>query len=119
VFDFTLGNPDLDPPLRLKEELIAASRDETPGVHGYMPNAGLPAVRQALAEALGRQYGEPFRPQDIILTCGAAGGLNVALKAILDPGDEVLLFAPYFPEYFFYADNQRALTWTWGAWEKV
>ena len=105
VFDFTLGNPDLEPPTRFKEELIAAARDETPGVHGYMPNAGLLASRQALAAALEKQYGESFQAQDLVLTCGAAGGLNVALKAILDPGDEVVIFAPYFPEYFFYADN--------------
>jgi len=105
VFDFTLGNPDLEPPARFKEELIAAARDETPGVHGYMPNAGLLASRQALAAALQQQYGESFQAQDLILTCGAAGGLNVALKAILDPGNEVVIFAPYFPEYFFYADN--------------
>lgn len=105
VFDFTLGNPDLEPPARFKEELIAAAREETPGLHGYMPNAGLWATREALARHLRERYGEPFEAGDLILTCGAAGGLNVALKAILDPGDEVVIFAPYFPEYFFYADN--------------
>lgn len=105
VFDFTLGNPDLEPPARFKEELIAAAREETPGIHGYMPNAGLWATREAMARHLRERYGEPFVAGDLILTCGAAGGLNVALKAILDPGDEVVIFAPYFPEYFFYADN--------------
>jgi aspartate aminotransferase len=109
VFDFTLGNPDLEPPARFKEALIAAARDETPGVHGYMPNAGLLAARQALAASLQHQYGEPFEAKDLVLTCGAAGGLNVALKAILDPGDEVVIFAPYFPEYFFYADNHGGI----------
>ncbi len=99
VFDFTLGNPDLEPPARFKEELIAAARDETPGLHGYMP------AREALARHLQAQYREPFGAGDLVITCGAAGGLNVALKAILDPGDEVVIFAPYFPEYFFYADN--------------
>ncbi len=109
VFDFTLGNPDLEPPARFKEALVAAARDETPGVHSYMPNAGLLNCRQALAVSLQQQYGEPFEAQDLILSCGAAGGLNVALKAILDPGDEVVIFAPYFPEYFFYADNHGGI----------
>jgi aspartate aminotransferase len=105
VYDFSLGNPDLEPPAEFKEALIAAARDETPGLHAYMPNAGLPAVRQTLAAGLQQQYGEPFAATDLVLTCGASGGLNVALKAVLDPGDEVVIFAPFFPEYFFYADN--------------
>lgn len=105
VFDFTLGNPDLEPPAGFKEALQAAAADATPGLHGYMPNAGLPAVRQTLAAELSARYQVALAAQDLILTCGAAGGLNIALKALLDPGDEVLIFAPYFPEYFFYADN--------------
>jgi aspartate aminotransferase len=109
VFDFSLGNPDLEPPAAFQEALVAAARDETPGVHGYMPNAGLPAAREALAAYLQRRYGEPFEAGDLILTCGAAGGLNAALKAILDPGDEVVIFAPFFPEYFFYVDNHGGI----------
>jgi aspartate aminotransferase len=105
VYDFTLGNPDLEPPPRFKEALAAAVADRTPGLHSYMPNAGLLFARRALAAQLQRQYGQPFGPVDLVLTCGAAGGLNVALKALLDPGDEVLVFAPFFPEYLFYADN--------------
>ncbi|MFZ5450060.1 MAG: pyridoxal phosphate-dependent aminotransferase [Thermodesulfobacteriota bacterium] len=105
VYDFTLGNPDLEPPLRLKEELVKAAADPRPGLHSYMPNAGLLATRQALAEMLSRRHHLEFKAQDVILTCGAAGGLNVILKALLDPGDEVLVLAPYFPEYLFYADN--------------
>lgn len=105
VFDFTLGNPDLEPPPRFKEELLAAARDLTPGLHSYMPNAGLLPARQALAENLSQIYGLPFSAQDLVLTCGAAGGLNIVLKALLDPGEEVILFAPYFPEYLFYVDN--------------
>jgi aspartate aminotransferase len=105
VFDFTIGNPDLEPPRQFKEALLAAVRDETPGIHGYMPNAGLLTAREAMAGYLRRHYGEPFQADDLILTCGAAGGLNVILKAVLDPGDEVVIFAPFFPEYFFYADN--------------
>ncbi len=105
VFDFTLGNPDLEPPPRFKEELAAAAQDPRPGLHGYMPNAGLPEPRQALAAHLGRVHRLEFRADDLILTCGAAGALNVILKTILDPGDEVIVFAPYFVEYLAYADN--------------
>jgi aspartate aminotransferase len=109
VYDFTLGNPDLEPPPRLKEELIKAAADPRPGLHSYMPNAGLLPTRQALAEMLCRNHHLDFTAWDIILTCGAAGGLNVVLKALLDPGDEVLILAPYFPEYLFYADNHGGI----------
>jgi aspartate aminotransferase len=105
VYDFTLGNPDLEPPPRFKEELVKAARDPSPRLHSYMPNAGLLATRQALAGMLSRLHGLEFGAQDLILTCGASGGLNVILKALLDPGDEVVILAPYFPEYLFYADN--------------
>lgn len=109
VCDFTLGNPDLEPPPRFKEALRQAAADPRPGLHGYMPNAGLPAAREALAASLRQRYGEPFTAGDLILTCGAAGGLNIALKALLDPGDEVIILAPYFPEYLFYVDNHGGL----------
>jgi aspartate aminotransferase len=105
VFDFTLGNPDLEPPRRFKEALLEAARDPSPGLHGYMTNAGLLNTRQALAGHLHTMYHQDFGPGDLVLTCGAAGALNVIFKAILDPGDEVIVFAPYFPEYLFYADN--------------
>jgi aspartate aminotransferase len=105
VFDFTLGNPDLEPPARFKEELRAAVQDPRPGLHSYMPNAGLIATRQALAKHLARVHGLDFKSDDLIVTCGAAGGLNVILKTLLDPGDEVVVLAPFFPEYLFYADN--------------
>ncbi len=109
VCDFTLGNPDLEPPPRFKEALREAAADPRPGLHGYMPNAGLPAAREALAAFLRQRYGELFTAGDLILTCGAAGGLNLALKALLDPGDEVIILAPYFPEYLFYVDNHGGL----------
>jgi aspartate aminotransferase len=105
VYDFTLGNPDLEPPARFKEELKAAARDPRPGLHGYMSNAGLMETRQALAHYLSRLHSLDFAASDLVLTCGAAGGLNVIFKALLDPGDEVVVFAPYFPEYLFYVDN--------------
>lgn len=105
VCDFTLGNPDLEPPPRFKEELLAAVRDPRPGLHSYMPNAGLAGPRHALAEHLSRLHQMSFQTDDVVLTCGAAGALNVILKALLDPDDEVVVFAPYFPEYLFYTDN--------------
>ncbi len=109
IYDFTLGNPDLEPPTRLKEELMKAAADPRPGLHSYMPNAGLLNTRQALAERLSRDHHLDFKAHDLILTCGAAGGLNVIFKALLDPGDEVLILAPYFPEYFFYVDNHGGI----------
>jgi aspartate aminotransferase len=105
VFDFTLGNPDLEPPPRFKAELLAAVQDPRPGLHAYMPNAGLLATREALAGYLSRLHGLDFTAADLVLTCGAAGALNLIFKTILDPGDEVVVFAPYFPEYLFYVDN--------------
>jgi aspartate aminotransferase len=105
VSDFTLGNPDLEPPARFKEALLEAVQDTSPGLHGYMTNAGLLNSRQALAGHLHTMYHQDFGPEDLVLTCGAAGALNVIFKAILDPGDEVIVLSPYFPEYLFYADN--------------
>ncbi len=105
VCDFTLGNPDLEPPPRFKAALLAAARDSRPGLHGYMANAGLPETRQALAEHLGRVHQLDFTADDLVLTVGAAGALNIIFKTILDPGDEVVVLAPYFVEYLTYADN--------------
>ncbi len=105
VYDFILGNPDLEPPPRFKEALVEAARDPRPGLHSYMPNAGLLETRQALAGHLSRMYQRDFSPGDLVLTCGAAGALNVIFKTLLDPGDEVVILAPYFPEYLFYIDN--------------
>ncbi len=105
VFDFTLGNPDLEPPAAFKEALLAAVQDLRPGLHAYMPNAGLLATRQAVADHLSQVHGLPFTADEIIMTCGAAGALNVILKAILDPWDEVIVLAPFFPEYLFYVEN--------------
>lgn len=105
VMDFTLGNPDLEPPAQFKEELAAAVQDPRPGLHGYMPNSGLVPARQAVAHHLSRVHHLDFKTDDVILTCGAAGALNVILKVLLDPGDEVVVLAPFFPEYLFYADN--------------
>ena len=105
VFDFCLGNPNLEPPARFKEVLVDAAKASGSGHHGYMPNTGYASVRQAVAEFLSREQGVAVTADEVIMTCGAAGALNVILKAILDPGDEMITPAPYFVEYGFYADN--------------
>jgi aspartate aminotransferase len=105
VFDFTLGNPDLEPPDAVKAALLEAVRDPGRGLHSYMPNAGLPGTRHNLAAHLAGVHQLPFGQDDIILTCGAAGALNVILKALLDPWEEVIILAPFFPEYLFYIEN--------------
>ncbi|MCL4500920.1 MAG: pyridoxal phosphate-dependent aminotransferase [Deltaproteobacteria bacterium] len=109
VCDFTLGNPDLEPPRQFKEALLAAARDPRPGLHGYMANAGLPETRQALAKHLSLVHRLDFTADDLILTVGAAGALNIIFKAILDPGDEVVVLAPYFVEYLTYVDNHGGI----------
>lgn len=105
VFDFSLGNPNLEPPARFKEVLADMATAPGLGHHSYMPNIGYPAVRQAVAEFVSIEQDLEITTDEVIMTCGAAGALNVSLKAILDPGDEVITPAPYFVEYGFYADN--------------
>lgn len=106
VCDFSLGNPDLAPPRAVAQALReVADTAERPFAFGYMPNFGYPATRQALAGHLSREQGVAVAPADLVLTCGAAGALNSILRAVLEPGDEVLCPAPYFVEYAFYVQN--------------
>lgn len=105
VCDFSLGNPVLEPPPAVLEALAAAAAPKAAGAHRYMPNAGYPEVRAAVAASLRAQTGTPFEARHVVMSVGAGGGLNVVMKTLLDPGDEVLLLAPYFPEYDFYVDN--------------
>lgn len=105
VYDFSLGNPDYEPPAPVIETMKKFIMDETPYLHRYMNNAGFPDVRQVIADSVSRDTGLPVTAGNIIMTCGAAGGLNVVLKTILNPEDEVIVFAPYFVEYGFYAGN--------------
>lgn len=107
VFDFSLGNPNVPPPPELKKALLEVARDERPGVHAYMPNAGFPETRSAVASKLSRDHGVKLSADHVIMTCGAAGALNVILKTLLDPGDEVIIPAPYFVEYQSYVDNHN------------
>lgn len=105
VCDFSLGNPDLPPPPEFQRVLLEVAADERPGVHGYMPNRGWPEVCAAVAARVSREQEMAVSGDAIVMTCGAAGGLNVVLKALLDPGDEVIILAPFFVEYHFYVDN--------------
>lgn len=105
VYDFTLGNPMNEPPAAFRQQLLALASQPVPGMHRYMSNAGYIETRQAVAEVLSENSGMKFAPEQVVMTVGAGGGLNVAFKAILNPGDEVIALAPYFVEYGFYVDN--------------
>ena len=105
VFDLSLGNPVMQPPAEFFDELRRIANDPAPGIHRYMPNAGYAETRDAVAAQLFSETGLGFGADDIVMTCGAGGALNVALKTLLDTGDEVIIFAPFFVEYHFYADN--------------
>lgn len=105
VFDFSLGNPDLPPPAGFAAAVKDLIAQDTRGAHGYMPNAGFPDAREAIAKRVSKDQGVQIVGSHLIASCGAAGGLNVVLKTILDPGDEVVVVKPYFAEYGFYIDN--------------
>lgn len=105
VFDFSLGNPDVPPPPKFHEIMVETAAEELPGQHAYMPNGGLPWVREAIAARMSTEQGIAVNAGDMLMSCGAAGAINVVMKALLNPGEEVLLLAPYFVEYSFYVDN--------------
>jgi aspartate aminotransferase len=129
VFDFSLGNPDLEPPSAFVDALKAAASTVEAGTHAYMPNAGYPFARDQMAAKVSAEHAmtvagsvgshpegnnpagasQALTGDDVILTVGAAGAINVFLKTILNPGDEVLVITPYFAEYSFYIDNHRGI----------
>ena len=109
VFDLSLGNPIVEPPEQFKQELVRLAQSTAPGMHRYMPNAGYPETRQAVAETLAQETGLPFSLSDVVMACGAAGAANVGLRTILNPGDEVIILAPYFVEYIYYIDNHNGV----------
>jgi aspartate aminotransferase len=109
VFDLTLGNPVMEPPKEFKEKLLEEVKRSEPGMHRYMPNAGYEWVRDAVAKYYQEETGLDFGVKHIIMTVGAAGALNVVLKTILEPGDEVIILSPYFVEYVFYVDNHNGI----------
>lgn len=97
VYDFSLGNPSVPAPECVKEAIIDLVNEVEPTVlHGYMSNAGFEDVRQTIAESLNRRFGTKFAAKNLIMTVGAASGLNVIFKTILNPEEEVIVFAPYF-----------------------
>lgn len=106
VYDFSLGNPSVPAPDCVREAIIDLVNNEEPTVlHGYMSNAGFEDVRQTIAESLNRRFDTKFSAKNLIMTVGAASGLNVILKTILNPGEEVIVFTPYFLEYGAYVRN--------------
>ena len=105
VFDLSLGNPVVEPPARFHQELRRLAADPIKGMHRYMPNAGYMETRQAVADTLKADTGLPFTAGEVIMTCGAAGALNVTLKTILNPGEEIIILSPYFVEYGYYIEN--------------
>ena len=106
VYDFSLGNPSVPAPDCVREAIIDLANNEEPTVlHGYMSNAGFEDVRETIAQSLNRRFGTSFSAHNLIMTVGAASGLNVILKTILNPGEEVIVFAPYFLEYGAYVRN--------------
>lgn len=106
VYDFSLGNPNVPAPEKIKESIKEILDEEDPVfVHGYMSNAGFPHVRKAIADNLNGRFGTGFSENNLIMTVGAGSGLNVCLKTLVDPGEEVIVFAPYFLEYGSYIRN--------------
>jgi aspartate aminotransferase len=105
VYDLSLGNPIMEPPPEFRRELKRLANEPFPGMHGYMENAGYPATRAAVAAQLAKETGLKLTEKDVIMSVGAAGAINVAFKTILDPGDEVIVFIPWFVDYFNYVEN--------------
>jgi aspartate aminotransferase len=110
VFDFSLGNPNLEPTSDVKKALVEAASSDRPGVHAYMPNAGYADVRAAVAAKISADEGINITENHIVMTVGAGGALNVVLKTILNQDDEIIIPKPYFVEYVFYADNHGGKT---------
>ena len=106
VYDFSLGNPSVEPPAEVKQAIIDSLNEESPNyLHGYMSNSGYEDVRDVIAENINKRFATHFSRDNIIMTVGAAGGLNVILKTLVNPGEEVIVFAPFFGEYNNYITN--------------
>jgi len=108
VFDFSLGNPDVEPPAAFHDVFVKLAHEDEKGSHGYMPNAGYPHVREALAKKVCREQNVNIDGSSIVMASGAAGGLNTVFKTICNPGDEIIVSRPYFMEYRAYAANNQA-----------
>ena len=105
VYDFSLGNPNVAAPVQVKESVLKHIEEDSLDIHGYMSNIGYEEVREKIAQSINKRFDTKFHASNIIMTVGAAGGLNVIFKTLLNPGDEVITFAPFFGEYRNYTDN--------------
>ena len=106
VFDYSLGNPNVEPPKEIKQAIIDIINEEPQNlVHGYMSNSGYEDVRENIAEFINKKNNVNLTKDNIVMTCGAAGGLNIILKTLLNPEDEVIVIAPFFGEYENYVNN--------------
>lgn len=105
VFDFSLGNPSVPAPPQVKEAIIAALDESSLALHGYTPAQGLPSTRAAIAAKLNRDHGTSYSASDLYLTMGAAAALDASINAVCEPGDEVIVIAPFFPEYRMWIEN--------------
>jgi aspartate aminotransferase len=115
IYDFTLGNPDVEPPEAFREEFLKLAKAPIAGMHRYMNNAGYLETRQSVAKMLAAASDLPVQAGQVVMTCGAGGALNSVLKTILNPGDEVIILTPFFVEYRFYIDNHGGVpveVWT-------
>lgn len=109
VFDFSIGNPVFEPPVEVKESLLKLIQSDEKGMHRYMPNPGYPATRAFIADRINKEAGQSLTMDDVVMTTGAGGALNVIFRTLLDPGDEVILFKPYFVDYVSYMMNHGGI----------
>ncbi|WP_016995623.1 aminotransferase class I/II-fold pyridoxal phosphate-dependent enzyme, partial [Lysinibacillus boronitolerans] len=109
IFDFSLGNPIIEPPTNFKTKLKELVINSPGNVHGYLSNQGLIGAREKIASFLADLYKHHFYQESIVITTGASGALNVALKSILNPNDEVIVLVPYFVEYKYYIRNAQGI----------
>jgi aspartate aminotransferase len=109
IYDFTLGNPEIETPAKFTEELRRIVNNPFSGMHRYTPLAGYTKTREAIAKTISKEHGLSFSAQHVIMTAGCAGALNVALKALLNPGEEVIILAPSYLEYPYYIDNHSGV----------
>ena len=109
VFDFSIGNPDLEPPQEVIDAISSYAAEDIPGKHSYMSNSGYLSTRRAVADKLTRTSSVTVEADAICMTVGAAGAMNAVLRAVLDPGDEVIILAPFFMEYMSYIDNHNGI----------
>ena len=110
VFDYSLGNPSIPVPQEFTDYVIKLLKEENPlKLHGYSPSLGIPEVKEKIAASLNRRFGMEYRGTHIFLTSGAAGAIAHAVRTVTEPGDEVLTFAPFFPEYSPYINHSGAV----------